>query len=198
MASSHAKPFSISDTAPVQSSTAESAQVHRKRCCKPYASSSSSTPAMLPMTCDVSITVSGSTVSTSRRRALLTGIAFENNSTTPPVKVQPATTVRTPAPARAAQTPNILAGPRERPGARQCLHCAEQRACANQRDKLVHHPKREEPGEDLVGRKASGETHHNDCIEHAEAAGDMTDQPGHESQNVHCQNVWIPDGRGMR
>jgi hypothetical protein len=26
----------------------------------------------------------------------------------------------------------------------------------------------------------------------------MTDQPGHESQDVHCQNVWIPDGRGMR
>ena len=49
---------------------------------------------------------------------------------------------------------DILYGPREQPAGRQCLHCAEQRACANQRDELVHNPKREEPGEDLVGRKA--------------------------------------------
>ena len=33
----HAKPFSISDTAPAQSSTAEGAQAHRNRCCKPAA-----------------------------------------------------------------------------------------------------------------------------------------------------------------
>jgi hypothetical protein len=50
----------------------------------------------------------------------------------------------------------------------------------------------------LVGRKASGETDQNDCIEHAKAPGDVTDQSGHESQNVYCQNVQISDGRGMR
>jgi hypothetical protein len=75
---------------------------------------------------------------------------------------------------------------------------AEQDACANQWNQLVHDAKREQPGEDLVGRKASRETDHDDCIEYAKAAGDMTDQPGHESQNVHRQNVRIPDGRGMR
>src|SRR5580692_3328082 len=98
MASSHAKPLSISDTTPPQSSTAESAHAQRNRCCIPYANSSSNTPSMLPMKCDVSSTASGSTVSTSRRRASLTGMAFENNRTTPPVKVQPARTVGPTAP----------------------------------------------------------------------------------------------------
>jgi hypothetical protein len=74
----------------------------------------------------------------------------------------------------------------------------QQDAGANQRDQLVDDSKREEPGEDLVGRKASGETDQNDCIEHAKAPGDVTDQSGHESQNVYCQNVQISDGRGMR
>ena len=48
---------------------------------------------MLPIKCDVSITLSGSTISTSRRRAVLTGMAFQNNSMTPPMKAQPARTV---------------------------------------------------------------------------------------------------------
>jgi hypothetical protein len=122
-------------------------------------------------------------------------MAFENNSTTPPAKVQPARTVGPTAPVQILMFSTVCATP---PPGCQCLHCAEQRAGASQRDQLVYHAKREEPGEDLVGRKASRETDQDDCIEYAEAAGDMTDQPGHEGQNVHCHNVRIPDGRGMR
>ena len=42
----------------------------------------------------------GSIVSTSLKRASLTGAAFENNSTVPPVNVQPARTVGPTAPAQ--------------------------------------------------------------------------------------------------
>jgi len=41
-----------------------------------------------------------------------------------------------------------------------------------------------------AGRRAERPTTTTD-IEYAEAAGDWTDQPDHESQNVHRQNVQI-------
>jgi len=63
---------------------------------------------------------------------------------------------------------------------------------------MVNHAKGEQSGEDLVRRKAGREPDQDHCIEYAKAARNMTDQPGHERQNIHCKNVRIPDGRGMR
>src|SRR3954451_18371845 len=145
---------------------------------------------MLPTKCDISITSSGSAVSTNRRRALLTGMVFENNSVTPPMKTQPAKNRR---PDGADPNTDIF-HPLGKPSpGRQHLHGAEYRARADQRHQLVDHPKDQQPGEDLVRRKACRETDQDDCIEYAEAARDMTDQPNHKSQNIDCENVRITD-----
>ena len=80
----------------------------------------------------------------------------------------------------------------------QHLYGAEQSARADQRHQMVYHSKGEQPGEDLVGWEAGREADQNNRIEYAEATRDMTDQPGHESQNKHRKNVRIPDGRSMR
>jgi hypothetical protein len=50
----------------------------------------------------------------------------------------------------------------------------------------------------LVRGKAGREPDQDHCIEYAKAARNMTDQPGHESQNIHRENMRIPGGRGMR
>jgi hypothetical protein len=134
------------------------------------------------------------TADASWSRTPLSGIAFENSSTVPPKKLQPASTVG----AAGVNQPAVLRNACDTAPGLNCFKTTEQGARCDQRDEKVHNPEHEKRREDLVAGHFVRQTHKGDGLEHAETAGNMADNTRRQGDDENRQYMRIAGASRVR
>jgi hypothetical protein len=79
-----------------------------------------------------------------------------------------------------------------------CFKAAEQGARSNQRDEEIHNAEDENRRKDLVAGQFVRQTHEDDGLEHAEAAGNMADDTRRQRDDENRKDMQIAGGSGVR